>query len=482
MSVFSAMRVAATTRTKRINLAPVDSRGGWWPIIRETFTGAWQANTEVVLTDVLTYASVYACITLIAQDIGKLRIKLVEQDKSGIWTETESASFSPVLTKPNRYQTRIRFLENWITSKLIWGNTYILKQRDNRQVVKALYILDPQRVTVLVAPDGQVYYQVKRDDLSSQPQEEILVPASEIIHDVNVGFYHPLVGVSPISACGLAAMQGLRIQDNSSVFFENGAQPGGFLSAPGAIPQTTADRLKAYFDTNFSGANRGKVAVGGDGLKYEPLGLINAVDSQLIEQLRWTAENVAMAFHMPPYKLGIGETPPYGNYQAVKQDYHETCLQPHMESIELLLDEGLGLTQADRKLGTELDLDNLLRMDTAALITAERDALVAGIKSVNEARFRLGLGPVKGGELVRMQQQVFSLESLAERDEAKPFAKPPSAPAATPAAPNNPAPEAPPDESEKAVRMIAAGPSGWSREQAKGALIAKTMERLRRAA
>ena len=33
--------------------------------------------------------------------------------------------------------------------------------------------------------------------------------------------YHPLVGLSPIYACGLAAQQGLAIQNGSTEFFGN---------------------------------------------------------------------------------------------------------------------------------------------------------------------------------------------------------------------------------------------------------------------
>jgi phage portal protein BeeE len=49
----------------------------------------------------------------------------------GIWTETDSPAFSPVLRKPNRYQNRIQFWESWILSKLTRGNAYVLKERDN---------------------------------------------------------------------------------------------------------------------------------------------------------------------------------------------------------------------------------------------------------------------------------------------------------------------------------------------------------------
>jgi phage portal protein BeeE len=37
-----------------------------------------------------------------------------------------------VLRKPNHYQTINKFIENWILSKLMNGNTFVLLQRDNR--------------------------------------------------------------------------------------------------------------------------------------------------------------------------------------------------------------------------------------------------------------------------------------------------------------------------------------------------------------
>ena len=113
-------------------------------------------------------------------------------------------AFSPVLRKPNRYQTRQQFIEQWVTSKLIHGNAYILKERDNRNVVTALYVLDPLLTKPLIAPDGEVYYQLSINQLAGIENTDVIVPADEIIHDVMVPLYHPLCGVSPITACGLA--------------------------------------------------------------------------------------------------------------------------------------------------------------------------------------------------------------------------------------------------------------------------------------
>ena len=211
-------------------------------IIHEPFSGAWQRNIEVNADTALSYSAVYACVTLIASDIGKLRLRLVQQDSNGIWTETENPAYSPVLRKPNRYQTRIKFFENWITSKLNHGNTYVLKTRDDRNVVTALYVLDPCRTFPRVADDGSVFYELNRDNLTGQREQTIIVPASEIIHDVMTPLYHPLVGVSPISACGLSALHGLNIQQKRNAVLPERRTSGGILTAPAAITKRAAPR------------------------------------------------------------------------------------------------------------------------------------------------------------------------------------------------------------------------------------------------
>jgi HK97 family phage portal protein len=364
---------------------------------------------------VLTHSAVFACVTLIASDIAKLRLRLVEYDDDGIWAETESPAFSPVLRKPNAYQTRVKFIEQWIISKLIHGNTYVLKQRDNRRIVTALYVLDPTRVTPLVAQDGSVYYEIKRDDLSRQRQESVTVPSSEVIHDAMLGLFHPLVGISPIYASGMAALQGLKIQNNSSRFFENMSRPGGMLSAPGSIKDETAARLKETWENNFGGDNMGRLAVAGDGLTYVPM-TVNAHDAQLIEQLKWTGENVCTCFHVPAYMVGIGPPPPYANIEPLIQQYYSGCLQSLLVNVEDKLDEGLGLgPDYGNRYGTEFDPDDLIWLDSTTRGNAAKNG-IGGPLSPNEARKRFyGAGPVKGGEVPILQQQYWPIDQLAER-------------------------------------------------------------------
>jgi len=418
----SALASAILPRQKTLSGIPA-GRGGWWPIVGESFSGAWQRNVTVKFDSVAVYHAVYACMTLIASDIAKLRVKLVAKDSNDIWTEVSNPAYSPVLRKPNKLQNRIQFYESWVLSKLSRGNAYILKGRDNRGVVTSMYVLDPNLVRPLVSDSGDVFYELSADALSGVT-EQVVVPAREIIHDRYNCIFHPLIGTSPIVACGLSAMQGLYIQQNSARFFEGGATAPGILTAPGAISDDTAKRLKEHWETNYTGDNSKKVAVLGDGLKYERMSM-TSVESQLIEQLKWTAEVVCSTFHVPPYKISVGQLPSYNNIQSLNVEYYSQCLQSLIEAIELCLDEGLGTGES---LGTEFDLDGLLRMDSATQMDVLEKA--KGKLTPNEQRKRLNAPPVAGGDTVYMQEQDHSLEWLSRRD-AQPIVTPAPEPATT---------------------------------------------------
>lgn len=432
---------------KWANPAPV--RTGWFGIIRESFAGAFQSAVEVdAPRDIMAYGGLYSPLTLIAGDVGKLRLKLMRRQANKIWDEVYDGSpFLKVLRKPNHYQTRAQFIEMWILLKLLYGNVYAIKERDARGVVVALYLLDPERVTPLVTSSGDVYYRLSADYLSMLP-DGMTVPAREIIHDRMNCLWHPLVGVAPIYAAGLSATHGRKIQNNSALFFENMSRPGGMLTAPASIDDETAQRLKTEFEGNFSGKKLGRLFVGGDGLKYETMA-VPAEQAQLIEQLDWTVKDIARVLLVPYFMVG-GEVKQGSSIEAETLRYYTQCLQKLLEHAEACLDEGLDLPG---DLRTEFDLDGLIRMDTAAQSEAVGNLVKAGVMAPNEGRARFNLPPVAGGNTPYLQEQNFSLEALAKRDALDdPWASKKSS--AEPAA-QTPAPtEDDEDETDKALHLL----------------------------
>jgi HK97 family phage portal protein len=427
-----------------------ESRPGplWYPLqsISEPFTGAWQRNISARPQSIATFPAVFASISRIVSDVSKVGWTLMEQDKDSIWTAVRSPAFSSLLDKPNDYQGPVAFRESWLVSKLVHGNAYIFKERDGRGTgptqgsVRALYVLDAARTRPLVADDGSIFYQTARDNLAGIGEDELVIPASEIIHDVMIPFFHPLCGVSPLVAAALTASTGTMIQKNAASFFANQSRPSGILIAPGRISQDDANRLKEHWEQHYAGENTGRVAVVGDGLKYEMMGQ-TAVDAQLLEQLKYSAEQVAMAFGLAGYMIGAGPLPNMNNIEALIQQYYSQTLQPYFAKMAWLMTDGIGANAVQsRTYSVRFNFDDLFALDMATLMKALSDGVRAGVLAPNEGRKRAGYKPVAGGDSPYLQHQDYSLAALAKRD-SKPD---PFASDASPSAP--PAPPTPPPE------------------------------------
>jgi phage portal protein BeeE len=146
--------------------------------------------------------------------------------------------------------------------------------------------------------------------------------------------------------------------------------------------------------------------------------------------------------------------PAYNNVQALNTEYYSQALQMLIESAELAMDEGL---KTGEGLGTEFDICDLLRMDEMTQINVAKEGVGAGIMKPNEARRRLNLKPVEGGDTPYLQQQNYSLAALNKRDTRDdPFGSP--APAAPPPTPLQAEDEDPEEETQDEVtRSILTG-------------------------
>ncbi len=422
-----------------------------WQTICEPFSGAWQRNVEEKRGDLITYPTLYACISRIASDIGKLPFTLRQTADNGVSRVVQNPAYSPVLNEPNNFQTQGQFREYWMITKLTHGNTFVLKRRDQRGVVIDLYILNPERVIPMVSDGGEVYYQLYTDPLNTipanYPSENLIVPASEIIHDRCMTVHNPLIGIPPLAAAYWPALKNMKIMRSATEFFANNAQPGGILTAPAGMSEQDADAVKAYWGTNFTGQNSGRIAIIGADMKFTPFAM-KSIDSQMVEQMRYSDEQICQPFGIPPFKVGIGQIPSGLGVDGVNQMYYQDALQTHIEHMEALLNKGLKVSPP---LTVELDLDPLLRMDEAKRADVETKLVGGKIKTPDEGRLRFNLSPTGGGDTLWGQNQDYPLGMLADRESWDPAMQP------TPAAPV-PALSAPPaeDPAKMMQRAIAA--------------------------
>jgi hypothetical protein len=139
------------------------------------------------------------------------------------------------------------------------------------------------------------------------------------------------------------------------------------------------------------------------------------------------------------------------NVEATINSWLAFDLGSLLENLERSFDAGFNLP-ADEYI--EFDESALLRMDYVVRIDAITKAIQGGVMAPNEGRFGEGLPPVAGGDTVFLQQQMVSIDMLAELHAATIAAKnrPAAAAAQQPELPEDPEePSAEEDVERKAI-------------------------------
>jgi HK97 family phage portal protein len=377
--------------------------------VHEPYAGAWQHNRECVGPGGI-FSAVYACITTIASDISKLPPRIRKENADGSSDIFDQHPAARVLWSPNAYQTRVDFWAQFMASCLYTGNTYALLVRDARNVVAAMHLLDPRLCQAMVAPDGSVWYRTSQKQVVEAIQSEY-IPARDMLHHRLLCMTHPLVGISPLVAGIYSAQTGQTIQQNSLSFFSNMSRASGVLTVPGHMGDAEKTRQLTMWEQCFKAGSMGRAAILDGGLKWEPLS-INAADAQLIEQLRWSVEDVARCFRVPMYMISDASKISYKNSEQLARNYYAQTLQYHLESIEARIEQVFGLGSS---VYCEFDLDSLLRMELDVRMTAYKEAISSGVMTINEARRKEQLPPKKGGDEPLIQMQYIPLSRSGEQ-------------------------------------------------------------------
>lgn len=412
--------------TREKTLSHPDSRGSWWNVIREPFTGAWQRNLECKHEDMLAFSTVFTCITLIASDIAKMGAAPFKRSTpADVWEQFYGSPVYSRLQNPNWYQTGAQFFESWLISKLAHGNAYIFMQSSGIPgAAPYLHVLNPDTVQPLISDSGSVFYGIGENRLTGNVFG-LNIPAEYIMHDRFNCLYHPLVGISPLYAAALPVIQAREIQRSNALLFKNNASPGGILTVPGNISDEMAAKLRETWESQNAGPRRGGVAVLPDGMQYSPI-QINATDAQVVEQLKWTAEQVCGVFHVPLYKAGLAQ-PTTGNTAQLNQEYYNSCLHRLVVDAQELMWTALMGGSMNR--AVRFDVSALMMMDPNSQMDYYDKGSKMGAFEPDYIRRNLGLGKTPGGNTPYLQQQNYSLAALARRDASVGVAAP--APAET---------------------------------------------------
>jgi HK97 family phage portal protein len=395
----------------------------------------------------LTFPAVYASIDIISSDIARLPMRHWRDDGE---TRRELCDSWPlsVLDKPNEYQTGFDLMKMLVGSQLFRGNGYLYPIRNRRYQVDSLHCLFPDYVWPYRAAGSDYFYQV-----SAQPLAEIettaMIPPREMLHHRMLTFNDPLIGITPMVAAATSSSAGLAILRASDRFFQRMARPSGVLQTARSLDRRKAEEIKERWQRVYAGEEgAGDVAVLEEGLEWKPL-TMTAVDAQLIDQLRYSVEDVARVYRVPLFMLGDLTKVSYNSSEQLSRVYDNGCLSAHMKALEWRLSQFFGMDARSEYL--EFDTDQLFRGEFQARTEALVRSVQGGLRAPNEARRIEGLNPVPGGDVTYMQQQMVPVSQLASRSDLNPM------PAMTPPAAQTPTRELPPPEDNE-IPLPGTGP------------------------
>jgi len=353
----------------------------------------------------LNTATVYFCISLIAQKATTIPLKLyTKEDDSQDRTEVKNHPILKLLEKPSANVDYYEWLERIVTFYLLGGNA-VQEPNILDGVVRELNVYNPKNVDYNVtANDKLLSYTIKDEDGNDRVYKVSPVTKdSDLLHWKNID---PLVEYKGSSALS-SARTSIDIQNTGDSHnfntLKNQARPSGALSykpgdgQPLALEDEAFDRLKQEIETQFSGdANAGRPLLLEGGLEWVQMSL-NAKDLDYVNSRHTTMKDICRALKVPSSLLGIEGDTAYNNMRESKELLWENAILPMMRRFISHLNTEL-LPLFDKSEGLELGMDLSLIPD----LSIKQERIWDRIRNANhltidEKRKMTGFTPLPDG-------------------------------------------------------------------------------------
>lgn len=353
-----------------------------------TYAPTSDAGVTVSQASAMRVNTVYACVSLISKTFASLPLQVFRVDDGGKSPARDHPLWSLLHDAPNGRMTSFTWRQTQMAHLLLWGNAFAVIVRDEGPA--RIYPVMPWDVTVRDEA-GAIVYDVRTSDGRARRYG-----SADMIHVVGLGF-DGLVGRSPITEYARNTL-GIAVatDQHAARTFANGARPAGILEHPGRLGPEAAKRLREQWAALYAGSeNAGKTAVLEEGMKFHPV-TINAEDSQLIETRKFTVEQIATAFGVPPHKVGSLERATFSNIEHQAIEFVTDCIRPWCVQWEQELKRKLALPESG--IAIEFNLEGLLRGDIKSRYEAYAIGRQNGWLSANDVRARENMNPIDGGD------------------------------------------------------------------------------------
>ncbi len=348
----------------------------------------------------LQVTAVRRCVSVRSVDVARCRPSILRPNEEGKKEVVKDHELSPLMIRPNPWQSWFEFCEQMHAGFLLRGNAYAVKIRDWRGRITMLIPINPDLVWLYQAPDGGIFYWVNRAGfwlLAVLKDEPLAIPSEDVFHLRDMSA-NTLTGLSRIylarEAIGLAMAQ----EQLAGRWAGNGARPSGFLQSDKPLTTEVAERLKTNWNKVQAGVhNAGNTAVLEDGLKWQAAQL-TSVDLEFIASRQMSVREIARSFDVPMHKLMEADSQTKATIAELNADYVQTTIMGDLTRWERRIEHDFGL--AEEGLECKFDEKELLRADILTMRNAARLGFLSGLTTQNEAREEIGYQPMPGADVL----------------------------------------------------------------------------------
>ena len=362
----------------------------WGDFFFEPVSARTSSGMRVSPDSALHLASVYACVRVLSETMASLPLVVYQRRADGGKDKiTDHWLYRLLANRPNRFQNPFEWREMLQGHLALRGNAYNQIITNAKGEVVELMPLHPDRIRLELLPSGEYRYR-----FTDRFGTESILPRGEVWHLRGLSS-DGLMGMSPIELARESLGMALAAQDYGARFFANDAKPtGGWIEFPGSFKDSEAKKVfRESYQQAQSGANRGKVLVLENGMKFHEVGVTNK-DAQFLELRKFQITDVARLFRVPPHMIGDLDRATFSNIEQQSLEFVMHTMTPWAERWEASIESELLLEVDD--IEVEFDFANLMRGDAASRASYYQSGIQNGWLTRNEARIAENLNPLEG--------------------------------------------------------------------------------------
>lgn len=273
------------------------------------------------------------CISIITKSASSVPIKIRNKKTKQVIEEHEILS---LLKKPNPSSNKNIFFETIYSHKLIAGNVYIKMIKNNQNIPQELYILRPDRITIIAGnTDIPLAYKYKFNNTETIFKVDQLTGESDILHIKNFNPINDWYGLSQVEPASYSIDQHNEASKWNQAILQNGAKPSGALIVKNDnfLTNDQFTRLKEQLNNEFSGSeNAGKPMLLEGGLDWKEISL-SPKEMDFLEMKHSTARDIALSFGVPSQLIGIPGDNTYSNMSEARLFLWEQTILPNIDII-----------------------------------------------------------------------------------------------------------------------------------------------------